>query len=196
MLDTATNAAALLPHHPTDHRGCYSIRTPRWACVYTHPQAETWANTNLRRAGYQTYLPTFAARVRDRVVPTLHHVVTRPIFPRYLFLLFDHLEASWSPIRATPGVVDLVRSGSEPAYASEAAVRALQALDAQRATPAPKSCQWAPGAVCRVGIGIFQGHPGVVTIVANDTALVSLLFLGHLREIALPLDCLEPRGDT
>jgi hypothetical protein len=27
-------------------------------------------------------------------------------------------------------------------------------------------------------------------------ALVSLMFLGHLREISLPLDCLEPRGNT
>ena len=196
MLDTTHNPAASLPHHPTDHRGCYSIRTPRWACVYTHPQAESWADTNLRRSGYRTYLPTYAARVRDRAVPTLHHNVTRPLFPRYLFVMFDHLEASWSPIRATPGVADLVRSGFEPAYVRAGAVEALQASqDARRSLPPPNS-QWAPGSVVRVANGIMAGHPGVVTAVGEDMALVSLMFLGHLREISLPLDCLEPRGDT
>lgn len=195
MLDTTANAPASLPQHPPDHRGCYSIRTPRWACVYTHPQAEIWADTNLRRAGYRTYLPTYAARVRDRVVPTLHHTVVRPLFPRYLFLLFDHLEASWSPIRATPGVADLVRSGSEPAYVRAGAVEALEASqDARRSLPPPNT-QWRPGCVVRVASGIMVGHGGVITQIGSDMALVSLMFLGCLREISLPLDCLISRDE-
>ena len=178
-----------------NHHQCYSIRTPRWACVYTHPQAETWANTNLVRAGYRTYLPTYAVRQRDRVVPTLHHIVIRPLFPRYLFLMFDHLEASWSPIRATPGVADLVRSGFEPAYVRAGAVEALEATqDARRSLPV-QNAQWRPGSVVRVANGIMAGHPGVVTEVGADMALVSLMFLGHLREISLPLDCLTTRDD-
>jgi hypothetical protein len=44
-------------------------------------------------------------------------------------------------------------------------------------------------------MGIFAGHPGVVTEVGADMALVSLMFLGHLREISLPLDCLSARDD-
>ena len=196
MLDAAASheIQPVVPPDGPNHLGCYSIRThPRWACVYTHPQAEIWADTNLRRAGYRTYLPTYAARQRDRAIPTLHHIVTRPLFPRYLFVMFDHLEASWSPIRATPGVADLVRSGSEPNYARPGAVEALQATqDARRSLPA-QNAQWAPGSVVRVANGIMAGHPGVVTDVGATIARVAIMFLGHLREISLPLDRLATR---
>ena len=41
--------------------------------------------------------------------------------------------------------------------------------------------------------GIMAGPGVVITDAATEMALVCLMFLGHLREISLPLDCLEPR---
>jgi hypothetical protein len=35
--------------------------------------------------------------------------------------------------------------------------------------------------------------PAVILSVGQDMALVSIMFLGELREVALDLDCIEPR---
>jgi transcriptional antiterminator RfaH len=174
---------------------CYSIRSHRWACVYTHPQAEIWADTNLRRGGYPTYLPLYATTVSDRATPTIRHVVHRPLFARYLFLLFDHLSESWSPIRATPGVADLIRAGSEVAYASEAAIEALRASEGVRRFLPPSNTQWAPGTPCSLAVGPFAGLPAVVTAQHNDEATITVMFLGHLRNVLVPLDCLKAREE-
>jgi len=174
----------------TSRMPCRSIR---WACIYTHPQAERWANTNLQRSGFTTYLPLYVTRVRDNAIRSLWHTVERPLFARYLFIRFNHTATSWSPIRATPGVVDLVRSGTDPAYASDAAISTLQALDHVRRTLTPPEPLWRPGAACKLAHGPFQGWDAVVTAVHHDRALVALLMLGHLREVQVSLDCLAAR---
>jgi transcriptional antiterminator RfaH len=197
MLDAAPHTR-LDAHEPVSplHLGCYSIRTPRWACVYTHPQAEIWADTNLRRGGYHTYLPLYATTVRDRATPTLRHVVHRPLFARYLFLRFDHHTESWSPVRATPGVADLIRAGSEVAYSSEAAVEALRATEGVRRFLPPPTASWAPGTPCSLAAGPFAGLPAVVISQHHDQAAITVMFLGHLRNVSVPLDALAPRGDN
>jgi transcriptional antiterminator RfaH len=125
----------------------------------------------------------------------LHHVI-RPLFPRYLFLQFDHLAESWSPVRATPGVLDLIRSGSELHYANAGAVEALEATqDARRSQP-PEISQWASGAPCALRYGPCAGLPAVITAVTRETATIAIMMLGHLRNVSVPLDCLAPRGDT
>lgn len=196
MLDTGANPAAMLPQPPPDHRGCYG-NSPRigWIVAATHAQAELHADANLQHRGYRTYLPLVLRSRRDRVLPTLVHRVLVPLFRGYLFVHYDSRDPR-RPIRETPGVRDIIRCGSEVQFAPDAAVSALQASEHTRRSLPPPSSQWAPGAAVRVGMGIFQGLPGVVTQVGVDMTLVSLMFLGHLREIALPLDCLETRGDT
>jgi transcription antitermination factor NusG len=191
MLDAAphTRLDADSPHH----LGCYSIRAPRWACVYTHPQAELWAEANLRRSGYTTFLPTHLVRQRDRALPSLLHCVIRPLFPRYLFLLFDHHAASWSPIRATPGVADLIRSGSDVHYAPEAAINALQAGEAARRCQTAETARWAPGVPCSLAVGPWAGVDAVVTSVGKEMALIAMLVFGHLREVSVQLEHLVPR---
>lgn len=178
---------------PADHTGCYSIRGPRWACIYTNPQAELWANSNLRRAGYQTFLPTHTIRQRDRVVASMHHTVVRPLFPRYLFLMFDHHTASWSPIRAIPGVADILRSGHDLHYAPDAVVSVLQATeDARRAIP-PAGSQWAPGMAVSLATGAWHGHQAVVVSVTRGIAHVALMLFGCVRDVTVSVDCLVAR---
>src|SRR5215469_15530779 len=135
--DTRLDRADPGPFHARNARPRYSIRP--WACVYTHPQAEAWAQTNLQRAGYETLLPLMRVRRRDRVVRSLWHIVERPLFSRYLFVRFDHTEASWSPIRAAPGVRDILRDRDKVLYAPEAVVSALQARYGAWKPSSPKS---------------------------------------------------------
>lgn len=176
---------------PGDLR-CYSIR---WACVYTHPHAETWAETNLTTAGYRVWFPTTVVQRRDPVIPTKVEPVERPLFPRYGFIAFDHRDTSWSPIRSTPGVIDLVRCGALPAYTNGEAVVRLQAVQALAATTLPKTAQWASGDAVAPRVGPFSGLPGVVFAVQGENVTVGVLFLGQLREVVYPFDALVSRDD-
>jgi transcriptional antiterminator RfaH len=186
-LDAA--ATTRVATHQPDPR-CYSIR---WACVYTQPQAEHWAEANLRTAGYRVWFPTHIVLRHDRVTPTIRHPVITPLFPRYGFIAFDHRDTSWSPIRNTPGVVDLVRCGTLPAYTNAAAVERLQAVQALAATQQPKTSQWAPGDAVAPATGAFTGHQAVILSVERDIAQISLLLFGELRTVTISVECLVPR---
>ena len=162
-----------------------------WCVAHTEPGAEQYANDNLARTGYATYLPLIAVQRRDRVVRTMTHTVTVPLFARYLFVANDN-PSLWRPIRETPGVASVISSNGRAHHARAGAVEALQAsehtrrvLTARRAVPAVGQ------AVC-VRYGIVAGHRGVVRSVRGDTASVQLLFLGELRDIRLPADALSP----
>src|SRR5215469_2871571 len=85
-LDTADTGQ--FPARNERPRGSY------WAVVQTHPQAERWAETNLRRQGYPTLLPLMRVRRRDRVLRSLFHTVEVPLFPGYCFVT---VTSHWTP---------------------------------------------------------------------------------------------------
>jgi transcriptional antiterminator RfaH len=179
------------PFPARNEHPCHSIRG--WAVCYTNPQAERWAETGLRRQGYTTFLPLIAVRRRDRVLRSLWHTVEVPIFSRYLFIRFNHRAESWSPIRDTPGVRDLIRIGAEVQYAPEAAVSALEAAIAERATHGPETTQWAPGAPVALLAGALRGHPAVVLSTHGEHATLAVLLFGALRQVTAPVAWLVAR---
>lgn len=175
--------------------GATAIAPPaitRWAVAVSHPQAEQWADANLRRQGYDTYLPLYAVQRRDRALPSLRHTVLAPLFSRYLFVRHVAGE-SWRPIYETPGVARLLRDGDKLSYAAEGAVSALQASEASRRTLTPPGPLWRPGMPCRLVLGAFVGHDAVVVSVQRSTAVVVLPVFGQVREAIVGLPCLAPR---
>jgi len=162
----------------------------RWACVNTHPQAERWAQQNLERRGYRTYLPLVLVEQRDRVVPSLRHQVLRPLFASYLFL--EHAVGSgWSPVLYSPGVRAVVTAGSRLQYARAGAVEALQAGEAVRRSVTPSEGCWRPGAACQVGDGALQGDGAVVMAVRSDSVVVELLVFGQLTRAVVAVAALR-----
>jgi len=178
------------PHLPE----CRSIGEPRWAVATCRPRADRWAQFNLHRLGYTCYRPTYAVRVASPHGGS--HVETRSLFPGYLFIRFDAAAASWSPIRDTPGVADLVRAGPSVAYARPGAVEALQATDELRAIPTPASASWAPGMPCSPATGVLAGAPAVVVDTNGLVATVAVMMLGQLRHVSVPVDSLVGRDDA
>ena len=170
-------------------RSCRGIAG--WAVARTHPQAERWADANLRRQGYRTFLPLQAVRIRDRVLPTLTRVVHRPIFPSYLFIHLSRRDI-WRPIRETPGVHDVIRDANGIQFAAPGSVEALEALQELDAPPIP----WEPGTPCSLASGPLRGMPAVVTAVSGNTARVAIMAFGALRSATLSLNCLIPREDA
>ena len=162
---------------------------PVWCAVVTHVQAERRAHASLHRYGFEAYLPLVTIRRPCR------HYHTGPLFPRYVFVRLD-LTRPWHPVIAAPGVFQLVTfNGTKPATCSDAVVRAVrEAVDGFDAFSAAEPL-WKPGQPCSLALGPLAGMPAVVTQVGADMATVALLMFGHLREITVQLDALQPRTE-
>ena len=88
--------------------------TLAWYLIHTKPCQEALALTNLSRQGFECYMPMLRLqKIRQRKAA----LVAEPMFPRYLFIRLDTSGSgqSWSPIRSTLGVNQLVRFGGQPA---------------------------------------------------------------------------------
>jgi transcription antitermination factor NusG len=178
-----------------DHPQCH-CNSPRsgWIVVCTHPQAERWADANLRRSGFRTYLPLYAAKRRDPVLHTLTRVVQRPLFSGYVFCWHDSRD-SWRPVYETPGVRGVIKNGNQIQWVRAGAVEAVRAAEAARRCPTAETAEWAPGVPCSLALGPLAGTSAVVVSVGADMALVAMMMFGELREVAVQLDCLRPRDE-
>ena len=169
-------------------RGCGS----RWICCQTHPQAELWAALNLKRQGYEPYVPLTTVTKRDRVLPTLTRRISVPLFRGYLFVQgADH----WAPIQHTYGISRVLMSNGHPAYLSDGVVEAIQSALQANAAFSASSPLWKPGTPCSLSQGAFYGLPAVVTELHGSTATIAIMMLGQLRSLSVPTDCLTSRGE-
>jgi len=94
-----------------------------WHAVLCKPRREALAEANLRRQGFEVYLPRMLGlrRRAGRWEETVE-----PLFPRYLFLNEGECGRGLAPVRSTPGVSDLVRSCGTPARVPPGVVEALR----------------------------------------------------------------------
>jgi transcription antitermination factor NusG len=193
MLDASHNPA-LCPTQPDAfHARNDAPCCGNWGVCYTHPGAERWANDNLTRAGYRTFLPLATVTRRDRVLRSLRHTIQIPLFPRYLFIQHDNPDL-WRPIRETPGVHSVLQCANRMQYARAGAVEAVEAaLALAAASPPRETAQWAPGDAVALAAGPFVGHPAVVLSVRRDTAHVSVMLFGALRQVQAPVAWLTAR---
>src|SRR5690606_31287887 len=95
----------------------------RWFCVHTKPRQEAPVSAYLQEnLGLEIYLP----RLREhRTIRRVRRVVTRPLFPRYLFCRFD-AGLQYRAVRHAPDVLDVVRFGPQPAPVSDAIIEELR----------------------------------------------------------------------
>jgi len=127
-------------------------QTTGWYLVHTKPRQEEIALTNLERQGYECYLPQMRIeRVRRRKA----EVATEPMFPRYLFIRLDSSDQgkSWSPIRSTLGVSQLVHFGARAAKVDNTLVDLLR----QRERALPTEAMFHSGDSVVVTHGPFAG---------------------------------------
>lgn len=128
------------------------LSTLSWYLVHTKPRQEDIALANLERQGYECYLPQMRiARVRRRKA----EVATEPMFPRYLFIRLDSSDQgkSWSPIRSTLGVSQLVHFGARAAKVDDTLVDLLR----QRERSLPTEAMFHSGDSVVIADGPFAG---------------------------------------
>lgn len=123
-----------------------------WYLIHTKPRQEDTALANLERQGYRCYLPQLRIeKIRRRKA----ELVTEPMFARYLFIELDTGASakSWSPIRSTVGVSQLVHFGSRPAKVDDLLVDLLR----RREQASPTETLFQNGDTVLITDGPFAG---------------------------------------
>jgi transcriptional antiterminator RfaH len=146
-----------------------------WYLVQTHPHAEAKAALNLRRQGFQCYLPRYA---RKRRHAGRTDFVAAPLFPRYLFVGIDLSAQRWRSILSTVGVSRLVCFGDTPAKVPGPVVDGLIAMhDPRGCVQLPTRPQLRPGDEVCIANGPFASHLGLVEGMSDERRVAILLDL-------------------
>lgn len=134
-----------------------------WAVIMTHPNRERVADENIRRQGFETWLP----RTADGV-----------LFPRYLFVSIIDV---WHTLLSTIGVSAVLRNGEQPAYVREDQWRELRARESKGFVVLPKH-GFERGQTVRIDEGMFFGEQGLYDgMVGEQRAWVLLRALGRIQ---------------
>ena len=163
--------------------------TSAWFLVRSKPRQESVALTHLARQGYESYLPLFAT---EKLVRRKSTVVQEPMFARYLFVRLDTTGQgqSWSPIRSTVGVSELVCFGNRPARVDDALIATLREREAtQQADPITL---FAHGDSVRITEGAFAGLEAIYQM--NDAEGRAMVLLDLLsKPVAMTIDAASLR---
>jgi transcriptional antiterminator RfaH len=159
-----------------------ALSTESWYLVHTKPRQEDVALTNLQRQGYECYLPQLRIeRIRRRKA----EIATEPMFPRYLFIRLDNSDQgkSWSPIRSTLGVSQLVHFGARAAKVDDALVELLR----QREPAMPLDAMFQSGDSVVITDGPFAGIQAIYqTADAERRAFILLEILS--KPVSMQID--------
>jgi transcriptional antiterminator RfaH len=152
---------------------------PTWHVVRTHPHREQAAVGNIRRLGFEAFLPQLRRVVRHARRRT---EVLRPLFPQYAFVRLRLKGDRWRPILSTAGVSAMIMDGERPRRLPAALVDELRARDGR--WPGPEA---AIGAPVRFLDGPFGDRIGRIAAL-GDADRVRVLFeiLGSEREVVVP----------
>jgi len=157
----------------------------RWYVVHTQPNHEVRADVNLRRQGFETYLPRYQ-RTRRHARRT--DTVERPLFPRYLFVVIDLCVDRWRSIHSTFGVCDLIFGGEEPLAVPDGVVEEIRAREtANGFVKLGLPAGLKPGSAVRLVDGLFADNLGRLERIADGHRVAVLLsLLGRQVRVFVP----------
>jgi len=153
--------------------------TEAWYLLHTKPRQEELALVNLERQGYPCFLPRWR---REKMRGRKLSVVSEPMFPRYLFIRLDSgpQGKSWSAIRSTLGVRQLVYFGSQTAKVDDSLIRLLKAKEQSL----PTGGLFAAGEAVVITEGPYAGIEAIYQ--TQEAEQRSILLLQILRQ-SVPL---------
>lgn len=98
----------------------------QWYVANTQVNAETTAAGHLRRQGFCVYLPLYK-KLRSHA--RRREWVSRPLFPRYLFIGVGETNQRWRAIKSTIGISHLISFDGAPSPVSEDIIESLRARE-------------------------------------------------------------------
>jgi transcription antitermination factor NusG len=126
LLRPSFHISYLLTNHKSTrqtHMMARHLLGNRWYALYVRPRHEKTVCSQLEARQQETYLPLYQTRNKwaDR-----WQTVSLPLFPGYVFCRFDI--ARRSSILSASGIIDVVRSGFEPAPIETSQIEAIQLI--------------------------------------------------------------------
>lgn len=156
--------------------------TLTWYLIHTKPRQEALALTNLSRQGFECYMPMLKLqKIRQRKTA----LVAEPMFARYLFIRLDTSGSgqSWSPIRSTLGVNQLVKFGGQPAKVDGQLIDLIRFREQNN----PAQPMFAPGEHVVVADGPFVGLEAIYqTTDAESRSMILLEMLS--KPVSMRID--------
>ncbi len=137
-----------------------------WHALFVRSRHEKSVGAQLEAKNQEVFVPLYSRKQRwaDR-----WKLVELPLFPSYVFCRFD--SSRRSSVLATSGVIDVVRSGSEPARIEASQIEAIQ-----RVVKSPLATEPHAGLVGGQTVtmcdGPLKGLAGTLTEVRKDLRLV------------------------
>jgi transcription antitermination factor NusG len=138
----------------------------RWYALYVRSRHEKVVESGLRGKGYVAFSPFY--RIKRKRVDRIAQVDV-PLFPGYVFCLFDSLKRL--PILMTPGIVGIVGPGSRPEPVDDTEIASIRtlALSGQPVQPWPFL---GTGQRVRLQAGPLVGAEGIFLRVKDEYHLV------------------------
>jgi transcriptional antiterminator RfaH len=157
----------------------------QWFCIYTSPNGERLANEEIRKLGFETFLPVY---LRIIVHANRRRPVLRPLFPRYLFVFFDLSGEIWPAIRRARGVEGILGCEGKPAKIPGHVVNRLQIWQ-QTGLFDQINKRVNPGDKVKILSGPFSEFAGEVCKADGARKRVDVLlnFLGRATRVTVPL---------
>jgi len=159
----------------------------KWYVVFTKPRREKTALENLDKQGFRCFFPQVIKRSRRKNT-------VEALFPRYLFIEVDTAKQSVAPVRATLGVVGLVRFGDQPASIPRHIIQQIrQRIDPESGLVVLQSPTFKPGDKVTIQHGPLQGLEGIFQARAGrDRAILLMSLLGGDTKVQVETDHLQP----
>jgi transcriptional antiterminator RfaH len=145
-----------------------------WYVVNTHPHQEERAEINLRRQGYDAWLPRL---LKSRRHARRVDVTSVPLFPGYLFVGLDHRAQPWRAINSTFGVRRILCLGEQPKPVERGFVEALKQTTDERGVVALPAEGLKLGQPLRLLTGPFADCIGTLLHLADKDRVALLLNL-------------------
>lgn len=163
-------------------------RGTSWFLAQLKPNSANIADKNLKRQGFQTFLPLEEeTRQRNGKFVT----AKRPLFPGYIFVAFDVARGFWRTVNSTYGITRLVSFGKEPtAVPLDLVSRLMLRCDAQGKLLPPKLLK--PGDQVTLTKGPFANFVAEVEKIAPDRRVWVLIeLMGGQTRVAVGADQLR-----
>jgi transcription elongation factor/antiterminator RfaH len=161
----------------------------RWYAVHTAPHKERFAQQNLARQGFRSFLPTILRSVRHA---RRTQTTRTAFFPRYLFVVLDPERDRWRSVNGTFGVSTLVTVSGRPAAVPAGVVEGLlEAADEGGGLDLAERLR--VGQKVRVLRGPFAESVAMLVRLDGRRRVELLLeFMGAVRRVSTTSDLLMP----
>lgn len=162
----------------------------KWYVANTHINGEAVAADHLQRQGFSVYLPMYK-KLRSHA--RRKEWLSRPLFPRYLFVGVNEANQRWQAIKSTIGISQLVSFGGEPAPVCDSILDDLRAREDETGMVALASASaFQKGDPVKFMNGALSNQIGLFDCIDDKMRVTVLLdLLGRKLRVCAPIETVQ-----